>query len=520
MLSVRARLLLGKPATSVALCKRGLSGGGSAAFSRPASLPRTACNSVQSAHQAFSALTKDRPVFQITEPIETIHEPSAFYQCLLEGIAQARTQIVLSSLYIGSDEHELVAALDRALEANQALRVDILLDCLRGTRTDSRGQSSAALLAPLVRKYGDQRVCVAMYHTPALSGVSKRLWPQRYNETFGLQHIKAYVFDNSVIVSGANLSREYFTHRQDRYIRINNQSMAKYFTELIQAIGSFSFVINGRQQAMKAGAAALLSMPRDVPNPSREPSEFIGVANTVMTEFLRRAESENSIASGCEVDESATLAIPTVQMSQLGITQDEGHMREFFHLSDSYARLYGCRNLMASAYFNFSDFHKHNVLANSSRWDLLVASPQANGFFTASGISRYIPNMYSIIEHEFLRTARLGGRADISVEEYARDGWTFHGKGVWCYLDQQLPQLTMIGSPNYGYRSIYCDLETQITLIPGTGASQLQLQSDLHQEALSLLSHSNMVTEADLAKRIRGSPLWLYCLKPFILNKM
>ncbi|KAJ2256203.1 hypothetical protein GGI13_001271, partial [Coemansia sp. RSA 455] len=59
---------------------------------------------------------------------------------------------------------------------------------------------------------------------------------------------------------------------------------------------------------------------------------------------------------------------------------------------------------------------------------------------------------------------------------------------------------------------------TQITLIPGTAGSQLR--DDLHQEALSLLSHSEMVTEAGLEKRIRGAPLWLYGLKPFILKKM
>ncbi|KAJ2454695.1 CDP-diacylglycerol--glycerol-3-phosphate 3-phosphatidyltransferase [Coemansia sp. RSA 2337] len=463
---------------------------------------------VQSAHQVFAALTKNRPVFRITKPVEVIREPSVFFKGLLRGIAQAKSRIVLSSLYLGSDEPELVSALDRALAANQALRVDILLDCLRGTRSDSRGQSSATLLAPLVRKYGDERVRVAMYHTPALNGISKRVWPQRYNETFGLQHIKAYVFDDELIVSGANLSRDYFTNRQDRYLRIGESGLASYFVELVRAIASFSFIL---------GSERNLAMPVGVPDPSRDPREFVAVANSVMTGFLGRAQAENSV-TGDNIDEADTLAIPTVQMSQLGITQDEEHMREFFHITDTYARLHGCRNLMASAYFNFSDFHKHNVLRSSSRWDLLVASPRANGFFTASGISRYIPDMYSIIEHEFLKSARTCGRPDIAVEEYYRDGWTFHGKGVWCYLDQKSPQLTMIGSPNYGYRSIYCDLETQITLIPGTAGSQLR--DDLHQEALSLLSHSEMVTEAGLEKRIRGAPLWLYGLKPFILKKM
>ncbi|KAJ2354631.1 CDP-diacylglycerol--glycerol-3-phosphate 3-phosphatidyltransferase, partial [Coemansia sp. RSA 2611] len=171
---------------------------------------------IQSAHQVFAGLTKNRPVYRITDPVEVIREPSVFYQGLLRGISLAKHRIVLSSLYLGSDESELVTALDRALAANQGLCVDILLDCLRGTRSDSRNQSSATLLAPLVHKYGDERVRVAMYHTPALNGISKRLWPQRYNETFGLQHIKAYVFDDELIVSGANLSREYFTNRQDR----------------------------------------------------------------------------------------------------------------------------------------------------------------------------------------------------------------------------------------------------------------------------------------------------------------
>ncbi|KAJ2745950.1 CDP-diacylglycerol--glycerol-3-phosphate 3-phosphatidyltransferase [Coemansia sp. BCRC 34301] len=466
---------------------------------------------VQSAHQVFAALTKNRPVFRITEAVEVIREPRIFYQSLLRGIAQAKTRIVLSSLYLGSNEPELVSALDRALGANQALHVDVLLDCLRGTRSDARGQSSATMLAPLVGKYGEQRVRISMYHTPALSGISKRLWPQRYNETFGLQHIKAYVFDDTLIISGANLSRDYFTNRQDRYIKIECCGLAAYFAGLVRAIAGFSFALG----AKRSGSS--LTMPVGIPDPSCDPREFVAVANSVMTEFLSRAEVENSLDT---VDETDTLAIPTVQMSQLGITQDEEHMREFFHLTDSYARLHGCRNLMASAYFNFSDFHKHSVLQNAARWNLLVASPQANGFYTASGISRYIPDMYSIIEHEFLKAARLGGRSDIAVEEYGRDQWTFHGKGVWCYLDQKLPQLTMIGSPNYGYRSIYCDLETQITLIPGTLASHKQLQADLHQEALSLLSHSKMVTEVGLGQRIRESPLWLYGLKPFILKKM
>ena len=36
------------------------------------------------------------------------------------------------------------------------------------------------------------------------------------NESAGVQHMKAYVFDNDVVMSGANLEDNYFTDRLDR----------------------------------------------------------------------------------------------------------------------------------------------------------------------------------------------------------------------------------------------------------------------------------------------------------------
>ncbi|KAJ1836739.1 CDP-diacylglycerol--glycerol-3-phosphate 3-phosphatidyltransferase [Coemansia sp. RSA 2711] len=467
--------------------------------------------SALSAHQVFAPLAKNRPVFKISKPITVIREPQQFYRDLLHGIKHARRRICLSSLYIGSDETQLISALDRALEQNPALQLCVLLDCLRGTRTDATGMSSAALLSPLVARFGAERVQVAMYHTPALSGLSKQAWPQRYNEAFGLQHIKAYVFDDEVIVSGANLSRDYFTNRQDRYMRIPDRQFTDYFAGLIATISQFSFRVLADDRASRYR----LQMAPSVADPTREPRAFIREANERMAEFLQRAELEHAVEAGA-VSEHDTLAIPTVQMRQLGITQDEAHMAEFFDLVNTFARSHGCRSLMASAYFNFSDQYKRSVLDSASRWDLLVASPQANGFYTAKGISQFIPDMYSIIEHEFVRAASARARGDISIEEYARAGWTFHGKGVWCYLNQKLPQLTMIGSPNYGYRSIYRDLEAQVTVILGSA----QLQTDIHQEALGLLSHSKIVSQDELQQRARGSPLWLHGLKPFIMKKM
>ena len=50
--------------------------------------------------------------------------------------------------------------------------------------------------------------------------------------------------------------------------------------------------------------------------------------------------------------------------------------------------------------------------------------------------------------------------------------------GLWLYLaGSSLPCLTLIGSPNFGYRSVHRDLEAQIAIVTESRA----LQQQLHQ---------------------------------------
>jgi hypothetical protein len=121
------------------------------------------------------------------------------------GIGAARERVVLVSLYLGTGEHEarLVDALAKALAARPQLQVHVVLDCLRALRGHARGASSVAFLAPLLAAHGPDRVRLSLYHTPDLHGWLKRLLPDRYNEVVGLQHIKAYICDDDVVLSGS-----------------------------------------------------------------------------------------------------------------------------------------------------------------------------------------------------------------------------------------------------------------------------------------------------------------------------
>ena len=136
-------------------------------------------------------------------------------------------RIVLSALYWGVEEREenLRNAVSSSLAKTPGLRVKILLDWCRGTRLVG-GQSSVTLLSPLHQQTTEttSRCRLAFYQTPQLRGWLGRSMRGKWNELLGLQHCKVYIFDNSLIISGANLSRDYFTNRQVR----NNSELTTY----------------------------------------------------------------------------------------------------------------------------------------------------------------------------------------------------------------------------------------------------------------------------------------------------
>merc|ERR1719397_659229 len=148
------------------------------------------------------------------------------------------------------------------------------------------------------------------------------------------------------------------------------------------------------------------------------------------------------------MEEGDTLIYPTVQMGQLGIRQDSeitskvlasGEQGGVFHFG--------------SGYFNLTEEYCHQMMHSSkSGFQVLMAHPKANGFLGAKGPAGGIPHAYTAIARGFwnLLTDRgLQNRINI--------------KGLWYSPPgEDRPVLTMVGSPNFGYRSVERDLETQM----------------------------------------------------------
>ncbi|KAK9906499.1 hypothetical protein WJX75_002957 [Coccomyxa subellipsoidea] len=90
--------------------------------------------------------------------------------------------------------------------------------------------------ALLKGKKQEADLSIRLFHTPALRGMLKRLLPPRVSEVVGVCHLKAYIFDDDIMISGANLSNTYFSMRQDRYFIIRNAKLlSQHIRSLVQA---------------------------------------------------------------------------------------------------------------------------------------------------------------------------------------------------------------------------------------------------------------------------------------------
>ena len=404
-----------------------------------------------------SSWLRNCPGFYVNgDNIQVISSPNQFYQTMIDKISNAVYRITISSLYIGTGdmERKLVDAIDKQLCDKPYLQVCILLDRLRGTRGDP---NSLTLFLPLIKKHKDS-IHLYLYTTPVLTGY--KLWiPQRFNEGLGVQHIKAYIFDSDLIISGCNLSELYFTHRQDRYLLLRDTPLLiEYIDDVVNTVCLHSERVTGEFGKVSEKNAIL--------------SQNLGRAMNALME--RYTEELNGL-------ESDTIIHPTLQMYHHGINQDRDATCDVFTTAASNDLVH-----ISSGYFNMPELYTDTFTSSKATFSVLAASEHANGFYGAQGISRHITTMYTQLSNLFLqKIASSNGR--IRYFEFKKENWSFHAKGVWFYRNgDELPFLTMIGSPNYGYRSVWRDLELQFFI----QTNNLALKQKLHHECRTLFHPS------------------------------
>ncbi|RHY00444.1 hypothetical protein DYB36_007885 [Aphanomyces astaci] len=387
-------------------------------------------------------LRESTPSFPLDgSDVTILHSPSDFYNQLLHNIRHATTRISISSLYIGNDalSRELVQALHDACKATPSLEVSIVLDYSRGQRGGPT--SSVAVLTPLLDAF-PSNVSLHLYRVPQLDRWG--FLPPPFDETIGVSHTKVYLCDDTLIMSGANLSGDYFTQRQDRYMQLHNADLAGFYHTFVKV------------------------------HPNTYPTSHVDFASALLS--LQDYQPTTPRWT------TTTMAIPTIQFSPLDILHDEDTLSHVLHRLPASSRID-----IASGYLNFPPFLIRLLADRAFHLDVVTAAPSANGFFNGNGIKGALPMAYSLIEAEFYDRFAT---SQLTLREFNRDGWTFHAKGMW--IQHQDEALTVVGSSNFGQRSYGRDLESQVFLY----TTDATLQSKLKDEYSRLTQHSEPVTAA------------------------
>jgi CDP-diacylglycerol--glycerol-3-phosphate 3-phosphatidyltransferase len=238
--------------------------------------------------------------------------PSDFHSYLCDRIRRACDRVILASLYVGVGsgtydneddggggdgttgcrEDELLRALRDAaarsaaggggggrgggsgprkvqvlLDANRALRgVSVTRNGEGGGQSHGRGGASSAVgvggggvvvtnsaeavhsrLRPLLAD--DDRGRSGVFLFPVNDERLRRILPSPLDEVAGVFHMKAYIVDDEMVLSGANLSEEYFDDRLDRYMLFANGGggVVDFYAELCDALCGYAIRYDGRR---------------------------------------------------------------------------------------------------------------------------------------------------------------------------------------------------------------------------------------------------------------------------------
>ena len=445
------------------------------------------------------------------DSIKLLYNPNDFYQTLLQNILLAKERIFLTSLFLGNQEHELIQTLDSALTKNPDLQVHILLDGLRSTR-EFPDDSSVTLISSLISKYGSERIQFRLYRTPAFHGWKSHVIPKRFNEGLGVQHMKFYGFDNDkIILSGANLSRDYFTNRQDRYWLFQNNELNNYYFQILELIGSLSYKVEMNTNSRKNPCLPYLIWPKNnfTVDPLKDRNQFLRDSSLIITKFLhekRNIEQKNITKDWDTVIFPISQFTPLFKHSLLNKSTELPTILSLFNIMKNY-NLKNNSNInwtFTAGYFNiFPSIRKNMLESNCTNSNVIAASSKANVFYESKGVSKHLPDAYLHLAYKFLKQVN-SSNSHIVVKEWENgthnkpNGWSYHAKGIWFYFGSTQtsifqPFLTILGSSNYTRRSYSLDLESNIVILTKNDF----LQNELRNELNHLLKHTRDVTLND-----------------------
>lgn len=167
------------------------------------------------------------------------------------------------------------------------------------------------------------------------------------------------------------MSHDYFSNRQDRYIKFQNKDVTKYYCDLVDTVSSFSYSLKDK------GSTFSLGTETGVPDPVKESAQFKSYATKSIRSFMKKWSNVQQSPKDASFD---TTLYPLIQMGPLGVRQDERVTLDVLnHVLHATEQDGNSKAFITSGYFNFENRYSKTII-NSKAADvcLIAASPEVS----------------------------------------------------------------------------------------------------------------------------------------------
>jgi CDP-diacylglycerol--serine O-phosphatidyltransferase len=405
---------------------------------------------------------QEKPAYGLTsKDVNVLTNAQEYRTHLLALIAQAKTRIYITTLYLQDDEagREVLAALHQASLASPALDVKVLVDfhrAQRGLIGAAKSDGNASLYCEYQEKYQSN---VQIFGVPV-----------KAKELFGVLHLKGFVIDDTLLYSGASLNNVYLQY-QERY------RLDRYF--LVEQASLCDSVIDFIEHELLSSEA----VPRIDVRPLTKFND-IKIAQKQLMRSLKQANYAHS------VDQNEQ-ALGVRLFLGLGRRNNELNrvIKSLFDATEQELVLY-------TPYFNFPAplmRSLRRLLKQGKQVTIVVGDKTANDFYLppSEPFSKIgaLPYLYETILHKFLKSQKrhiINGNLNVYLWQHESN--SFHLKGICADRKYHL-----LSGHNLNPRAWGLDIENGILLED----PEQSLMPAIDNERAEILQHCRRLNGAE-----------------------
>ncbi|MEX9874240.1 CDP-diacylglycerol--serine O-phosphatidyltransferase [Providencia rettgeri] len=410
----------------------------------------------QAKHQQY--LVSLPKLSQEIADVKTLYKTEDFRDELLKQISQAQNTIYITALYLEKDDagKDVLHALYAAKQANTSLDIKILVDWHRA----QRGRIGAAANATNADWYYDVAKHYPEIEIP-IYGI-----PVNTREALGVLHLKGFLFDDTLLYSGASINDVYLQrhnkYRYDRYYLIKNSQLTASMKKFID------------DALLQSDAIHLLNTPN-----RPKTAEF----KHLIKQFRLGLRGASYQFSGNASNDELSVT-PFV-----GLGKKNDLNRVITHLM-------GATNnklTICTPYFNLPAVLVRvisRLLRDGKQVEIIIGDKTANDFYIPPEepfkIIGALPYLYEINLRRFVsRLQRFIDSQQLTVRLWKDADNTYHLKGMWVDNHWQL-----ITGNNLNPRAWGLDLENAVLIHD----PKQQLQEQRNHELECIRTHTKVVS--------------------------